>query len=107
MSSNQNRNRNARTRILEFLKTGRDITTRQAQNRFGIQNVSARVSELRQSGFAVYCNTKVTKAGNTIRTYRLGRPTREVIAAGNLVFSDPSLADLALEAKYMVGAYGI
>ena len=32
-------------RILKFLKTGADITERQAQSRFGIVNVRARMSE--------------------------------------------------------------
>jgi hypothetical protein len=81
-------NKNVNTRILRFLKSGRDITTAQAQTRFGITNVSARMSELRAAGFPIYCNKKMTDNGFVIRAYRLGTPTRSQIAAGYLAKND-------------------
>ncbi len=42
------------SRILSYLKTGADITQAQARKRFGITNVRARMSELRQAGYAIY-----------------------------------------------------
>lgn len=81
-------NKNVNSRILRFLKTGRDITTTQAQTRFGITNVSARMSELKAAGFPIYLNKKVTKNGHVIRAYRLGTPTRSQIAAGFLAKND-------------------
>jgi len=78
------------SRLLRFLKTGRDITANQAYDRFGIQNMTARINDLRKAGYAVYLNERVTGNGNTIRVYRLGTPRRSVVAAGHLVNSDPS-----------------
>lgn len=85
--------KSAKQRLLSYLKTGRDITTEQAAQRFGITNVSARVSELRGAGYAIYCNEKTTANGNTIRAYRLGSPTRAQIAAGHFAKNDWYVAD--------------
>ena len=82
------------SRILTFLKTGADITQVQARKRFGITNVRARMSELRQAGYSIYLNEKTTANGRTIKAYRLGTPTRMVIAVGNTVISDPTFAPL-------------
>ncbi len=67
-------------RLLKFLQTGNDITVGQAKTRFGISNLSATVSALRNQGYAIYSNTK---NGGTLRTYRLGTPTRSVVSTGH------------------------
>lgn len=51
------------------------FTTEQAQRRFGITNVSARISELRQEGYAIYANRK-TVDGQKKTFYRLGTPSK-------------------------------
>jgi predicted ArsR family transcriptional regulator len=75
-------------RLLSFLKTGGNITANQAYTRFGIANMSQRINDLRKAGFAIYCNTKTTANGNTIRAYRLGTPTRQQVAAGYIAQND-------------------
>lgn len=85
-------------RILNFLKTGRDITTKQARSRFGITNVSARISELRQAGYAIYLNQKTSSNGRSFNVYRLGKPSRQMVAIANLVMSEPSFAPIVAEA---------
>ena len=64
------------------LRNGDAVTASQAEKRFGIKNISAEVSRVRQAGFAVYCNTR--KAGNGVQVseYVLGKPSRKLIAAG-------------------------
>lgn len=84
-------NKNAATRILRYLQGGRDLTATQARQRFGIKNVSARVSELREAGYSIYLNEKKTQNGRTIKAYRLGAPTRRQVAAGHIVMNDPVL----------------
>lgn len=91
-------NSTATARLLNFLKSGKDITVAQAQSRFGISNVSARISEIRRAGYAVYLNEKTTPKGYTIKAYRLGTPSRKMIALANLVMGDPSMAPLVTEA---------
>lgn len=80
----------AAQKLLSFLQTGRDITVAQAQTRFRIQNVPARIAELRKAGYAIYLNEKTTSNDQTIRAYRLGTPTRRMVAIANFVASNPS-----------------
>lgn len=69
-------------RLLSFLQNGGDITEGQARSRFGIENVSAVASNLRFKGYAVYANRKTLSNGHDVTVYRLGTPTRSVVAAG-------------------------
>lgn len=48
----------------------------QAQNRFGITNVTARIAELRQEGYPIYTNTKTRGDGSKVAVYRLGSPSK-------------------------------
>ena len=56
------------------------FTTKQAQRRFGIQNVAARIDELRQEGNCIYTNTKVVD-GKKVAYYRLGTPSKALVQA--------------------------
>lgn len=69
-------------RLLTALQKGERLTPSQIAKRFSIGNPSAEVSRIRQMGFAVYANKRV--AGNNVEVteYRLGNPSRELIAAG-------------------------
>ena len=69
-------------KLFTALKGGEKVTASQAEKRFGIKNVSAEVSRIRQAGFAVYANTRI--AGNNVEVteYQIGQPSRKLIAAG-------------------------
>jgi hypothetical protein len=69
-------------KLFSALYAGERVTASQAQKRFGIKNISAEVSRIRQSGYAVYANTRV--AGNNARVteYVIGKPSRKIVAAG-------------------------
>jgi hypothetical protein len=72
----------AKQRMLATLKkvSGYNtFTTKQAQSRFGITNVSARIDELRQEGNVIYTNTRVLEDGRKISYYRLGNPTKAMV----------------------------
>lgn len=69
-------------RFLNALKAGQNFTEGQVRTRFGIANPSATASNLRFQGYAVYANRKTLANGNEVTTYRLGTPSREVVAAG-------------------------
>ncbi len=51
------------------------LTVAQARARFGIENVSARINELRDDGFVIYTNSKTLEDGRKIKFYRLGSPS--------------------------------
>lgn len=68
--------------LLKALKNGEQLTAKQITARFGIANPTATVSDLRFSGYAVYGNKRTNSKGQTTTKYRLGTPSREVVAAG-------------------------
>ena len=55
------------------------FTVAQAQRRFGIQNVSARIDELRKEGHCIYTNSRILEDGRKINYYRLGTPTKAMV----------------------------
>lgn len=79
-----NKNLSAKQKILKFLsKTDgyNTLTVAQAQARFKIQNVSARIDELRQEGHVIYTNMKTRGDGSKVASYRLGKPTKALVRA--------------------------
>ena len=70
------------SRLLEALQNGEQLTAKQITHRFGIANPTATVSDLRFAGYAVYANKRTNNRGETFTKYRLGRPSRAVVAAG-------------------------
>lgn len=76
-------NLSAKQKMLAALKQTEGyntFTTKQAQRRFGIQNVSARIEELRKEGNVIYTNTKVVD-GQKVAFYRMGTPTKAMVQA--------------------------
>lgn len=70
------------SKLLETLKTGERLTAAQIRARFGLQNPRATVSALRFQGYAIYANQHKDSKGRVSTKYRLGTPSRRVIAAG-------------------------
>jgi len=69
-------------KLFSALSNGERISASQAAKRFGIKNVSAEVSRIRHSGFAVYANTRMAGNGVQVTEYRIGTPSRKLVAAG-------------------------
>lgn len=69
-------------KLFNALYQGQKITAAEAQKRFGIKNIAAEASRIRQSGYAVYSNTRTAGNGVTVTEYELGRPSREIVALG-------------------------
>ena len=69
-------------KLFNALYNGEAVTASQAHKRFGIKNISAEVSRVRQAGFAVYANTRRAGNGVQVTEYRIGTPSRKLVAAG-------------------------
>jgi len=69
-------------KLFSAMINGESVSPSQAEKRFGIKNISAEVSRIRQAGFAVYANSR--KAGNGVQVteYVIGKPSRKIVAAG-------------------------
>ena len=64
---------------LESVEKG--LTAKQIEARFG-GNATATVSDLRFKGFPIYANQHTDTKGRTKTFFRLGTPSRKVLAAG-------------------------
>jgi len=70
-------------RVLEALQTGtKGLTAAQIESRFSVGNARATVSSLRMQGYAIYANRHTDTKGRTKTFYRVGTPSREIVAAG-------------------------
>lgn len=69
-------------RLLEAFQNGEQLTAKQITARFGVKNPTATVSDLRYNGFAIYANEHKDTKGRVTTKYRLGKPSREIVAAG-------------------------
>lgn len=62
---------------------GLELTSKQIRAQYGIASPSKVVSQLRlEDGLPIYCNQHTDTKGRVTMKYRLGTPTRKVIAAG-------------------------
>jgi hypothetical protein len=69
-------------KVFNALYNGQKLTASDARKRFGVKNLSAEASRIRQGGYAVYANTRTAGNGVTVTEYELGRPSREIVALG-------------------------
>jgi hypothetical protein len=69
-------------KLFNAMYNGEKVTASQAEKRFGIKNISAEVSRIRQHGYAVYANNRKAGNGVEVTEYEIGKPSRKLIAAG-------------------------
>lgn len=70
-------------RVLAALEnTDKGLTEAQISARFGVGNARSTVRALRMKGFAIYANRSTNSKGVTKTFYRLGSPSKAVVAAG-------------------------
>ena len=69
-------------KVFNALYNGETLTPSEAKKRFGVGNLSAEASRIRQAGFAVYSNSRVAGNGVKVTEYVIGKPSRKIVAAG-------------------------
>lgn len=69
-------------KVFEALVNGERLTPAEARKRFGVANLSAEATRIRQHGYAVYANQRKAGNGVVVTEYELGRPSREIVALG-------------------------
>ena len=67
-------------KLLAALQNGEALTEGQMRVRFGLRNPRATVSDIRYAGFAVYANQHKDTKGRVTTKYRIGRPSRAIVA---------------------------
>ena len=74
-----------KSKVLAYLSKDSEyntLTAQKMQSVFGAANPSAVVDDLRKDGHAIYLNTRINSNGEKVAFYRLGTPTKRMIAAG-------------------------
>ena len=74
-------------KLFSAMKSGEKVSASEAQKRFGIKNISAEASRIRQNGYAVYSNSRTAGNGVMVTEYEMGKPSREIVALGYLAKS--------------------
>ena len=69
-------------KVIAALESGVELTGKQIEARYNVANARALISSLRMQGYSVYLNKRTNSFGDTYSKYRLGTPTRSVVAAG-------------------------
>ena len=69
-------------KVLNALQEGRTLSSAQMVSYFGTGNPQAVIQSLRFKGYSIYLNTVTDSKGRSRNVYRLGTPSRAVIAAG-------------------------
>ena len=69
-------------KVFQALQAGEALTAAAASSRFGVKNLSAEASRIRQHGFAVYANSRKASNGVNVTEYVIGKPSRTLVAAG-------------------------
>ena len=65
-----------------LVTNGEQLSAKQISARYNIANPRDAVYQLRQNGYPIYLNTHFDSKGRQTNKYRLGTPSRAVIAAG-------------------------
>ena len=66
------------------------MTSAQISARWDVPNVGAVIQNLRFKGHSVYLNTHTDTKGRVTRNYRMGTPSRAVVAAGYKALAEAS-----------------
>jgi len=69
-------------KVFSALYNGETLTQTEATNRFGVGNLSAEATRIRQNGYAVYSTRRKEGNGITVTEYKMGKPSREIVALG-------------------------
>jgi hypothetical protein len=71
-----------KAKVLTALQSGRTLGSAQIRAQFGAGNPQAVIQSLRFEGFPIYLNVSTDTKGRSRNVYRLGTPSRAIIAAG-------------------------
>lgn len=79
-------------KLLNHLQAGNEVTAKQIEGYFGIKSPSRAVSYLREQGHCVYANKSSLSDGTVTTKYRIGRPSKRMVALANAVLGAQAFA---------------
>lgn len=79
-------------KLLKYLEAGNTVTPRQIEGSFGLKNPHGAIYNLRNEGHCIYSNSAKLADGTETTKYRIGTPTKRMVAvaarvAGSQLFT--------------------
>jgi len=71
--------------LLKHLNSGKAFTPKQISASFGLKNPHRAIHSLRAQGNCIYTNSATLSDGSKTTKYRIGKPTRRMVALANAV----------------------
>jgi hypothetical protein len=71
--------------LLKHLSNGKALTPKQISASFGLKNPHRAIHALRAQGNCIYTNSATLSNGSKTTKYRLGKPSRRMVAIANAV----------------------
>lgn len=72
-------------KLLKYLQSGAAVTSKQIAGSFGLKNPGRAIHALREQGHCIYSNASTLSNGTVTTKYRIGTPTRRMVAVANAV----------------------
>jgi hypothetical protein len=88
----------AKQKVLAYLSKESNyntLTAQKMQSVFGVANPSATIDTLRKEGHAIYLNSRINTSGEKVSFYRLGTPTKRMVAAGIFALRNAGVSTFA------------
>jgi predicted transcriptional regulator len=74
--------------VLNALMAGEELTAKQIAARYSVGNPYEVVRQLRENGHAIYLNKRKDSKGRVTHKYRLGTPSRAMVASAYALFGN-------------------
>ena len=81
--------------VLSALQNGEELTAAQIAARFNAGNPREIVRKLREKGHAIYLNERTNSKGEVTMKYRLGTPSRKMVALAYAVMGNEAFTHAA------------
>lgn len=81
--------------ILTALQNGEELTAAQIRSRFGVAKPHNVIQTLREAGHAIYLNERTNSKGEVTTKYRLGTPSRKMVAIAYAVMGSEAFSHAA------------
>jgi predicted transcriptional regulator len=72
-------------KLLTAFEAGRELTAKQITSTYKLANPHEAIRSLRSEGYCIYANEVKTSKGAKVTKYRLGKPSRRMVAAAAAV----------------------
>jgi len=81
--------------VLKALLSGEELTASQIRSRFAVGNPHEVVRVLREKGYSIYLNERTNSKGEVTTKYRLGTPSRKMVALAYAVMGSEAFTHAA------------